>query len=371
MAELSRNWITTPGPITDETLRDFPLTPRFAIAENHGLGREKIRLIDDCKISELNKTLEMFETSVPDSLNVALTMARTHSMTWRQLTLQLVIVDFSHAYKHIGIDQNQHFYAHIALLSPTGIPMHCRLNTQPFGSARAPANWARMTNAFGFLLMRLFALWVAIYVDDCYTIEPDGTAQSALDTLNGLAKILGLVLEPDKQVGPTITALLLGANISLEKRFIRVELPTLKAQALIRDMELILKDNSLSSTDAAKLRGRLGFSQSLLFARFGKALLQPITRRQYTNFRKKPLLNAELRYCMKWWVATLKNPTPRIVPLQPMPTIAVYSDAAGNGHLGVFIAINDSYSCAHTHAQVVPRPKPKKFTNLKLAQHYS
>ena len=178
--------------------------------------------------------------------------------------------------------------------------MRCRLNTQPFGSARAPANWARMTNAFSFILLHLFTLWIAIYVGDCYTIEPDGTAQSALDTLNGLAKVLGLALAPDKQAGPTITALLLGANISLEQRLIRAELPKLKAQANIQDIELMLKNNWLSAADAAKLLGRLGFSQSLLFAGFGKALLQPITRRQYTHFRKKPQLNAELRYCLKW-----------------------------------------------------------------------
>ena len=108
-----------------------------------------------------------------------------------------------------------------------------------------------------------------------------------------------------------------------------------------------------------KIRGRLGFTQSLLFGRFGKALLQPITQRQYTRFRKKPQLNAQLRYCIKWWIATLQNPINRSVPLTPRPTIAVYSDAAGNGRLGVFIAHGDSYTFAHTHT-------PKWFTGLNL-----
>ena len=148
MGELAKNWITTPKPIADEVLRELPLTPRFCITEQHGLGPEKIRLINDCEISEINKTLELYETSAPDSLNVALSMARIHSLSWKQLTLQLVIVDFSHAYKHIGIDHRQNELSHIALLSPTGIPMYCKLNTQPFGSARAPANWARMTTLF-------------------------------------------------------------------------------------------------------------------------------------------------------------------------------------------------------------------------------
>ena len=78
---------------------------------------------------------------------------------------------------------------------------------------------------------------------DCYAIEPDGTSPSALGALNGLAGILWPVLAPGKQVGPTIAALLLGSNISLEQRRIRVELPKLKARALIQDLELILMNN--------------------------------------------------------------------------------------------------------------------------------
>ena len=164
--------------------------------------------------------------------------------------------------------------------------MYCKLNTQPFGSARAPSNWARIANAFAYMLLHLFLLWVAIYVDDCYTIEPDQTASSALHTLRGLAKLLGLVSEPGKEVGATISGLLLGANIYLQQRYILVELPHRRASALIRDLEDILKQNELSAANAAKLRGRLGFIQSLMFGRFGKALLQPITQRRYTRFRK-------------------------------------------------------------------------------------
>ena len=45
--------------------------------------------------------------------------------------------------------------------------------------------------------------------------------------------------------------------------------------------------------------------------------------------------------------------------MTPRPTIAVYSDAAGNGHLCVFIAQGNSYTFAHTHT-------PKWFTELNI-----
>ena len=84
----------------------------------------------------------------------------------------------------------------------------------------------------------------------------------------------------------------------------------LKAQALIQDLERIPKNNRLPPTEASKLRGRLGFSRSLLVARVGHALLQPITRWRYTHFRKKPQLGDDLRYCTNRRIASIKHPTP-------------------------------------------------------------
>ena len=184
---------------------------------------------------------------------------------------------------------------------------------------------------------------VAIYVDDCYTIVPEGTARSELDTLKGSDNILGLALSPDKQVGPKVAALLPGGNISLGQRLIRVELPKMNARAIIQDLEIIAGYNILSSSGAAEIRGRIGFIRSLLFARFGKDITQPIKRRRYAHFRKKPQLSAERRYCLKWRVSTRRNPTPRVAPLKPLPTIDVYSDAARKGQLGAFLAINGPY----------------------------
>ena len=45
--------------------------------------------------------------------------------------------------------------------------------------------------------------------------------------------------------------------------------------------------------------------------------------------------------------------------MTPIPTIATYSDAAGNDRLGVFAAHGNSYTFAHTHT-------PKWFTELNL-----
>ena len=91
--------------------------------------------------------------------------------------------------------------------------MSCKLNSKPFGIARSPADWARMTSSFSFILLLLCALWVAIYVEDCNGIEPKETELYALNALRGLAKTIGLVSPPGKKAGPTFSSLLLGEKL--------------------------------------------------------------------------------------------------------------------------------------------------------------
>ena len=348
-AEVSRGWVSAPQPITPDILRTLPLTPRFCILEDHGSG-PKHRLIDDYKMSGINDTLELEDTSVPQSLNTAYAMARTYGLAGCQLQLLVTIVDFAHAYKHVGIDTAQDFFSYIALVDKTGSPFYAKLNTQPFGSRRAPSNWARVTNFFEFALRRLFKIWLGVYVDDCFTIETERTAANALRVIKDFASILGLELAPNKQVGPIVSAQLLGARISLLPDRMKAEISDSRAAELVLSLREVLLSNKLSPASAAKLRGRLGFAQSLVFARHGRAMLQPFTRRQYSHFKRRPLLSAELRFAILWWIQTINENIPRTIPfVLPKPTIA-YSDACGAAHIGVFIERDNKRFVCDTHA---------------------
>ena len=127
-------------------------------------------------------------------------------------------------------------------------------------------------------------------------------------------------------------------------------LPTRKAKDLVNELQQISQKGNLTPAHAAKIRGRVGFSQSLLFGRFGRALSYAFTARQYSKLscRFRPL-NDELKEAIDWRIGALSGPTPRKILFNlPRPTL-VYVDAAGCGHAGAAAFYDTSSRISHTH----------------------
>ena len=127
-------------------------------------------------------------------------------------------------------------------------------------------------------------------------------------------------------------------------------LPDRKRKDLLNELRQILQKNSLTPAHAAKIRGRPGFSQSLLFGRVGRALLTPFTCRQYSklNVKFRPL-NDEIRDVIPRWIKMLENGTPRQILFNPPRPTLVYVDASGPGHVGAHAFYDDTSKMAHTH----------------------
>ena len=146
-------------------------------------------------------------------------VARAFALSWPSAALMLTILDFAHAYKHIGVGAKSTRFAVIALSDPHGAVCMAYLNTQPFGSRRAPSNWARVTQFVVFVLRRVFRVWLGVYVDDLFCLESDVTIESARHVIKELRALLGTELDQDKEVAPTSSSMLLGAKISLPRGF--------------------------------------------------------------------------------------------------------------------------------------------------------
>ena len=130
-----KGWLSTPQPVSQETIQNTPLPPRFAIWEQHGSATEKkILLIDDFKRSEVNSLLKLHDASAPNALDAMFEMARAFAPSWPNITLLLTIMDFAHAYKRIGVDTKSTRFAVIALTDPQGGGMH---GTPEYTSLRA------------------------------------------------------------------------------------------------------------------------------------------------------------------------------------------------------------------------------------------
>ena len=88
--------------------------------------------------------------------------------------------EYSRAYKNILLSLDQEEFATIVLPQPERSPKSARLCTQTCLSARAPANWARVTRFAQWALATLFGVGLRVYVDDCLNVKPDARCNSAL-----------------------------------------------------------------------------------------------------------------------------------------------------------------------------------------------
>ena len=350
LTEVERGWVSKPIPLNEEIMETIPLTPRFAKREQHGNQDAKFRLIDDFKASAVNDLLSTVDTAVPQTLDLFLATCVYYSLISPNTKLLACSMDFAHAYKHIGIPKSQRDFATI-ILTPPGGPVHyAKLHTQPFGSSRAPANWGRVTHFLQEVMLNMFDVVVFIYVDDCFIVEPHDTLQSAWDAFHTVCQMLGLSLEPAKGQPPARKLHLLGADIALTAEGIHASFPDRKRHDLLNDLKQVLKYNQLNPAQAAKLRGRLGFAQSFVFGKLGRALLHPLTARQYSQLpgRNHPL-NEELNESLRWWIALLTRNSPRTVPFgAPKPTL-LYTDASGSGHISAVLLHEGVQYTTHTH----------------------
>ena len=351
LKEAERGWISRPVPITTEVMQSLPLTPRFALVEEHGLDTEpKIRLIDDFKASGVNSLLASLDTCVPQGLDVFFSAISFFKLLDPNVELNTFTEDFSHACKTVGLPIAQSKFATIVLAPPDGPPHVASLRTQPFGSARAPANWGRVATFIQHVLQRVFGVTAFVYVDDVFVVEPVDTIGSAREVLKTVCEVFGFRLAPGKSQGPAKSIQLLGAEITFDTSHLRACLPARRRTDLMNDIRQILAYNQLNPGQAAKLRGRLGFSQSLLFGKVGRALLQPLTQRQYSKAtgRGRPLSD-ELSEALRWWLGALECAPPRSIPYVIVKPVLVYTDACGAGHISAVLFVDGVRHVARTH----------------------
>ena len=143
---------------------------------------------------------------------------------------------------------------------------------------------------------------------------------------------------------------LLGARIAVSTGFVEATLPPHRRESLMSGLKQMMSDNVFSPANAAKWRGRLGFAQSLMFGRMGRALLQPFSARQYaklstTNWK----LSDDLREVIPWWVANIDHSIPRRANAIDSHPVLAYTDASGEGHIGCVIYIDGKRTMGHTH----------------------
>ena len=189
-----------------------------------------------------------------------------------------------------------------------------------------------------------------IYADDVFAAEPASTVGSAWETFEDVCSLLGFEPSASKAQAPTTKIHLLGTSLTLHADATVVCLPDKKRNELINDLSHVLAHDQLNPSQAAKLRGRLGFAKSLFSGKVGRALLQPRSARQYSRApgRFHPL-SAELSEALNWWRAALSIAVPRSIPFATPRPCLVYSDACGAGRVAAVLIRGSTRKVRRAH----------------------
>ena len=159
-----------------------------------------------------------------------------------------------------------------------------------------------------------------------------------------------IIVGPKKEQPPTNELTLLGAQVRILADAVEVSLAE-KKKELIADLAHVLQVRKLTPAGAAKFRGRLGFAQSCLYGKYGRAHLAPFTGRQYDRAKKSGYyLDVALFEVIPRWIRTLSADLPRRVTCNFAHPVLLYTDACGEGHMGVNLVIEDKVIIAHCHA---------------------
>ena len=152
-----------------------------------------------------------------------------------------------------------------------------------------------------------------------------------MDVFTRFCALLGIRLKAKKtEVGRNITFPGLcgsfpGPDTDMS---LRIDLPALKKRKWSSLIRQTLRSGSITHDRLESLTGRLSFSQTSIFGRFGRAMMQPLYRKIYAPYYS-PALTPGDRLTLEWWGGLLPRVRPRVVSTQGRyPDWIIYSDAA-------------------------------------------
>ena len=327
----------------DEIPCDCPgVAPRCGIWEQHGEAVEAdVRNIDDLLVGEQNSTAGSLFSHRPTDADALVAQCRAVARKCPHSSLKGWSSDFSKAYKQVPGDPHHCLDIVLAQFDPV---MRCAAFfvalSQVFGSKTSPVNFSRYPAAFCHIVAGFFLLPATHCVDDVIFIEEEMVVDSGKMSWDLLMKLCGWRMSESKDAPPSSCFPIIGVSLNLEpfpNSDPTVLITARRISSLIQLIGNILVAASLGSGEAASLSGKVGFALSVTFGKVGRCRVRPILRRAYSRARH---LNEELRSCLLWWRAFLRNFTPRPIPtaLENLPVVVSYSDGEG-GLAGIGAAI--------------------------------
>ena len=100
-----KGWLSKPMPVASSDISQKVTSPRFCVAEQHGLQEPKYRVVDDLSRSYVDATADTTDTYCPQDLDTLVAQVRTLARLGAS-NFKAWSVDFSNDYKTIGLHES-------------------------------------------------------------------------------------------------------------------------------------------------------------------------------------------------------------------------------------------------------------------------
>ena len=149
-------------------------------------------------------------------------------------------------------------------------------------------------------------------IDDFAVVEWEVSARASHEALIEMMKLIGMPFEPAKHIATASTFVFLGVETAFGAgpcAYVRMSVRPDRVKRLAEDLGKLLEGTRLPSAVAASMCGRLQFTLSWGFCRFGKGVMQPLTARRSgvmgpAGKRKRGSTTAEEQPMTRAWASS-------------------------------------------------------------------
>ena len=308
--------------------KDCPGGPRCLVRFGVEQGG-KLRGCDNGAFCGHNARTRMSETIHCIGADFPAIIAREFAK-WVESECWIGTDDVEAAYRRILNSMPQ--YTVVALVEPdSGQVRYFPMPGFPFGLKSAVVAFNRVEE----LLIEVSRVFMLVpcghYYDDAVTVEPRFAGRSGQRAIWMVHEVVGIPFAAKKHEKMRAANPFLGIVSDFERKpgFVQMRVKKSRREKLLKDLEDVLKSGELTGAQAATFRGKLYFTSLTAFGGVGRAPLQALARRQYSDGDEKRL-DDDLRRAVVAMRALLERLPPRLIPLldsERSECIYIWSDA--------------------------------------------
>ena len=229
----------------------------------------------------------------------------------------------------------------------------------PFGLAASVLQFNRPMESVTAVLRRLLGVPCAHYYDDIAAAGPGFSSKSDDQCVRDMCKLIGFILDPDKWGGPNAKNPFLGVLYDFsqaKKGVILIRIKPERRTKLAAMIHKAIDTQRLSGSDAASLRGKLFFACTQAFGRVGRAALQSLVQRQYSQL---VTLDAPLIDSLNFFASFIEHadaiPRAYYIDASALKTLLIWTDASwelGTGIMGMVIYVPETERYYYSYLKV-------------------